>query len=175
MKWAIKLLLAAFMVTFLSISNVSVAYLLPYPLDKLNIIFVALILIIVFRGTGISVWLVFFSYFIIELYTITPFGVTLTSATWGALFCYWLYQHVFTNRSWYAVLGLSILTLISYRLFYIALLFLTTLFKTEGTVSMFLLFPIYGWEILLTTGTVGVLYATISPFVKKLDTATLRW
>ncbi len=175
MNWVVKILAASVMVILLSIANVSVAYLLPYPWDKLNVIFAVLILLIVFRGTGLSVWLVFFSYFIIELYTITPFGVTLISATWGALFCFWLYQHVFTNRSWYAALGLSILTLLSYRLLYVGLLSLTGLFHPGNAISLSLLLPLYGWEILFTTGIVGVLYGILSPFARKLDTATLRW
>ncbi len=174
-KWAIKICIVALTIIFLSIANVSVVYLLPYPWDKLNVIFVALILLVVFRGSGLSVWLVFFSYLIIELYTITPFGITLAAATWGALFCYWFYQHIFTNRSWYAALALSVFTLISYRLLYLIVLSLINLFGDGNLPSLSLLLPMYGWEIFFTTLTVGIFYAIISPFVKKLDTKTLHW
>ena len=133
------------------IIHLGIAYMLPYPWNSINILFVCSILFLVFRGSGLVVWLTCSMHFIIELYSIQPFGITLTASTFSLLFTYWLYKFVFTNRSWYAVIALCITALLFYRIIATTLLWLFAIFVYDINLPMQSLMIQYGWEMLFTT------------------------
>lgn len=175
MRSFITLLGIALGIVVLAILNLSVAYLLPYPLNKLNIIFAIVIVLIMVRGVGVMVWVTFFSHFLIELYTVTPFGVTLFAATIAVLLSFWLYETVVTNRSWYAALALSVCAITLYRLLYLGTLSFSRLFSSDVNIPFGRILPLYGWEVFFTTILVCIGYAALSPFAKKMDPHTLRF
>ncbi len=157
MRTLFKLIAALALIIGIVTIHLGVAYVLPFPLNKVNIIFSAIVLSLVVFESGISVWTTFFVHLFVEVYAPQPFGIIIFSSTLAILFVFWLYQHIFTNRSWYSAMAMTLVALILYRLFYTVLL--TVLFLFEGQVIPFGdVFIIYGWEFLLTTAFTGALY-----------------
>lgn len=138
--------------------HMGVSYILPYPWSKINILFTVLLLLLVFRGAGSVVWMSFLAHFFLELYAVTPFGVLLLSGTLSMLFTYWAYQYLFSNRSWHAMVAMSIVTLILYRCIYGISLFFAHLIYPEIQISWSSIFETVAWEVLLTAVFISLLY-----------------
>ncbi len=144
---------------FIVIMNLAASYILPYPFSKMNILFVLLLLFLFWRESGKVVWLSFFTHIIIEFYALTPFGIILFSGTISMLFTYWIYQNIFTNKSIYSVLALSIFAVIIYRFFYMFLLFLFNFFSgSSESIPLLMTMQTFGWEILFTVLSVSTVY-----------------
>lgn len=157
-----KKLFAVFFYVFILFFTVSfsmgASFVLPYPWSKVNILFAVLLLILAFRPQGAVVWMSFLAHFFLELYAITPFGILLLSGTLSMLFTYWAYQYIFSNRSWYAMVAMSVFTLFVYRCIYMTTLFIAHLIHPETVVSWGSILETQVWEILFTTSLVGILY-----------------
>lgn len=138
--------------------SLSVSFVLPYPWSKVNILYTTLLLFLAFRAQGSVVWMSFIAHLFLELYAVTPFGVILFSGTLSTLLAYWAYQYLFSNRSWYAMLAMSAMTLIVYRSLYMISLWIAHLITGKGTVPWGAIISTTGWEILFTTLLVGMLY-----------------
>lgn len=147
-----KMLMVIFAMVLL---HLGAAYLLPYPWDSLNIMFMLLVVLIVVKETGIAVWLAYVGHFFIELYATTPFGVILFSSTISILCTFWLSRSIFINKSWYTAFVLAAIALFIYRLIYSTLLGILTLVQREGSLPWPLLIHHYVWELLLTSAAVG--------------------
>ena len=169
MKIIFHILIDFLMLICLVIGHIALSLFCPYPLSKISIYFAGLILWLLWNPRGRIVWYTFFACFVIELYSVMPFGLNLFSGTAAMLFAFWLYRHIFTNRSWYACFVLSIVVLGIYRSLYsIGLLFLN-LFGKYVEISWQSLFFTSFWEMMLTTLMVGFLYFIISLFSNKLN------
>jgi len=169
----LKFILVIFFLVLITSLHVGLVYLLPYPFSKINILFCFFILILLWKNSGTVVWMVFFSHFLIELFTVSPFGIILFSSVIAFLISYWLYQNVFTNRSWYAALALSVFTLIVYRIIFIILFFLSQFIGWQNNMPFGLIFITLLWELLTTTSVLMVVYFIISRFSKRLSSAAV--
>ena len=129
--------LAIFALLFVVVTiHLGIAYMLPFPWNSLNILFVFSILFLVFRGSGLVIWITCVMHFFVELYSAQPFGIAMVSSTFSLLFTYWLYQYIFTNRSWYIVIILSISSLFFYRVMSTILLWLFSIFINSGLLDV---------------------------------------
>lgn len=167
-----------FLTTLLSILLLLVAvslhmgasYILPYPWSKVNILFIILLLLLAFRAVGSVVWMSFLAHFFLELYAVTPFGVLLLSGTVSMLLTYWAYQYLFSNRSWYAMVAMSMFTLVVYRCVYSLSLAVAHLIYPEIQVSWASIFETAAWEVLLTAVFIALLYIIF--FYRRLKPLT---
>lgn len=156
-----------FSILFFSALHVGLTYLLPFPFSKLNVIFVFIVLLIAWWESGWVVWIAFFSHIFIELFSLTPFGLTLMAATLATLFSFWLYQTVITNRSFFAALLLCFFALLIYRGLYTVLLFAVTLITDIPTPEIGFLAATFGWEILFSILALGACYVAAYPVIKR--------
>jgi hypothetical protein len=79
-----------------------------------------------------------------------------------------LYQYIFVNRSWYAGAILTLLTLAIYRIFFVFLLAIVSKINPVApTIGWKELFSSIGWELLLTSLSVGLVYLFIYHFLIK--------
>ncbi len=148
-----------FLIIFLAFIHIATGYIFQYPVDTLNVILGMCIILTLIRGSGAIVWVAFGSYFLIELFTITPFGIVLFSGTITVLLTFWLSETVFTNQSIYAALGITFFAVFIYRLLYMILLFVTDLTNAEVSISKIAVLQSVGWELSLTMVFVLILYA----------------
>lgn len=153
----------------LVVLHLSVSYLLPHPFAKINVIFIFLSLFLLLKQSGLVIWLACLLHIFIELYTATPFGIVLFSATISVLLGYWLYQSLFTNRSWYVAITLSSFLLIFYRFLYTTILFLSQKIFGIQNFSISSLPSIFFWELLLSSLIVALIYFILSKFIKNLN------
>ena len=158
-------------VLLLSATHIGLAFILPFPWSKINIIFVLLIILLFWWDSGYIIWLAFFSHLLIELYTTTPFGVLLFSGTISFLLAFWFYRYFFTNRSWYAAATLGLLTILIYRALYFfgllsyKVLGLTTILPWQNILLTSM------WEIVLSVPAIMLIFFVCSRFSRRLNTS----
>jgi len=174
MKLLGKILLIFFSLVVLIAFSMGTSYLLPQPFSNINIIFLILIIIMMARDSGLVVWISFFIHFFIELYSSTPFGLILFSGTISILIIFWLYKNIFTNRSWYSAMALSVLALLLYRLLYLSVLTLLQLFELTSLTLKKITFITFGWEILFTCLLTGLIYFVLSQFFKSFKASPIE-
>lgn len=152
--------------------HVGLSYLLPYPWSKINTLFLIFILLLLKWDSGLIVWMVFFSHFLIELFAASPFGVILFSSVLAFLISFWFYRTIFTNRSWYAVMALTAFTLLIYHFLYTLIIGILAILNIITFVPWRLLLITWLWEFVTTTAATAVIYFIISRFSRRLN-ATL--
>lgn len=145
-------------VLIIAMIHLIVPLVLPQPWSSINIIFIFLILFMLRQGTGAVVWVAFGAAFFTELYAAAPFGIILFALTISMLLSYWLFQYVFTNRSWYAAMAACLCGLTIYRILYTGLIFVTQWIAHLPSAPLLFLLQAYGWEAVLTTSLTGFLY-----------------
>lgn len=156
-----------------AIIHMAFLYLFPYPLNKINVIFMFLVLAMLWTDSGIVVWVSFLLHFFIELYALTPFGIVLFSGTIATLMLFWLYRNVFINRSFVAVVSLSAAAILLYRFLYTLTL---SIFAYPIIVqqSFFSLIGVYAWEMLFTVIGAVILYGITYRFTRRFDVKIIR-
>lgn len=165
MKKIINILLIFISAMLLTMAHIGLFNILPSPLNNTNIIFIALILLIVFNGSGKIVWLSFVLHFFMDLYSVSPFGVYLISGTLSILFLYWLHKGVFANQSLLSVFVMTSLGLIIFRILYIILmLFGSNILITD-------LLTKFTWELIFTILSTVICYFLITTFSRKFTSS----
>jgi hypothetical protein len=158
-----RIIFATLLLMGIIASHLFVAYIFGEPWANINITLGILLVVLFWRETGVVVWLSFFAHLIIELYTLTPFGIILFSGTSAVLFTYWAYVHVFTNKSWFSITILSFLTILFYRSIYMLLLLMTAgLSDTYQMPNIASLLSSIAWELTLTVFFVSFCYGLLS-------------
>lgn len=173
MKGLLKTILLVIVLLAVVSISLAVSNVLPYPLSKVNILYTALLMILALRPQGSVVWMSFLGHLFLELYALTPFGIILLSGTVSTLFVYWAYQYVFSNRSWYAMIAMSVSAICMYRVIYLVSLWIAHLIATDIVVAWESILVTTAWELLFTTILIGLLYLVF--FYKDNKTPQPRW
>lgn len=175
MKKFFQILWAVLLIYVLAMAQIAVSALLPPPWSHVNVIFVFLIIILVVRHTRSVVWIAFGSFLIMERYATTPFGIVFVSAAISILCTVWLYQDIFTNRSWYAAVILSLINVSINRFLYTALIFSFRIIGIRAPVwNWQILVSAYAWEAILTGLTVATAYWVLARTLPSLRSADMR-
>lgn len=156
------------------IFHIGLVTFLPYPLNKINLISLFVIIILLITESGKVVWLSFIPYFLIELFSVTPFGVVLYSGTISALVSFWLYKGIFTNRSVLTTMSLTAISIFLYRFFYSVLLFINSHFNKKEPVIFSLPMSSYGWELVTTVIMAALIHLLLKFFIPQLNTAKIK-
>lgn len=169
MKYFIGFIKISFFLFFLIVLNFLALYSLPYPISQTNILLAGLLLFLFINESGSVVWLAFFLHLLVEPYSISPYGIILFSGTIALLIAYWGYKYLFSNKSLFTVIALSIISISIYRLIYLFLLVFIRLTSSEGTNILFSSVIIsYLWETIFTSIVVALLYIFIIKVVKPV-------
>lgn len=145
-------------------------YLLPTPLDNFNVIFFILILYLIFRESGLVVYLALAAHFAVELYTVTPFGIVLYAGTISFLLGYWLYRSVFTNKSWYSAIILSSIMLVAFRFLYLISGWVGGFVSSQNFWQMI---QSFAYEIFFTSLIVGIVVFIGSHWSRRFNPSVL--
>lgn len=148
-----------------------IVYTLPFPFDKINILFIYLIFYLLLTERGNVVWLAFLTHIFIEVFPSNIFGVTLLSSSLAFVFSYWFHLFYITNRKWYGATALMIFTLLSYRVLYSLILFLFHRISSSssGIIQWKELWQLGMYEIALTSLVFTILYLLLSQFSKSFS------
>jgi hypothetical protein len=164
-KVLLKIGLTFFKIFAISSAHFFISLFTPFPISKINIIFVLLVLFFLKNEKGSLIWVEFAIYFIIELYTIYPFGITISSATLAFLLGYWIFNYFFTNRTWYTAVALVTVMLLIYRVTFIFLLIIYHLNVATPMPAWSSLAYEFSLEILISAIASGVLFILLTPLV----------
>jgi cell shape-determining protein MreD len=89
---------------------------LPFFLNALNAIIIALVWLISLREFRVVVWWSAGLGFILDLYSFLPFGLHLFSLLASVFLARWLLLNFFTNRSLYSYLALTFFAILAYEI-----------------------------------------------------------
>ncbi len=174
MKLIIRFLSLLSGTVLLVMLHIGISSMTSFPWSTINGIFIGCLLLLLRRETSIVIWLSFCCHFIIELYSQHVFGIALYAGTISMLGTYWLYQYVFTNKTWYAACALTASSLLSYRVLYSVGLFVASVWGNGERILWAQLFWRYGAEIIFTTALVVVVYGAFNFFFPTTDTSRYR-
>ncbi len=166
MKALFAFLKVTFFLFFLFLLHFFVVFFLPSPINNINVFFIFFILFIVGWEKSIIIWLAFFIFYILELYSIAPTGFIIIPGMISVITVYLLYVNVFTNRSWFTSVALCIIAIVLNRLFYLALVFILNYASGISGIVLVNFFKSLFWELALTSSVTGVLFFILS---KKLN------
>lgn len=143
--------------------------LLPSTWRSINMVILLTTLMIMMRGDSSAVWFSFVCNFILELYSVTPFGILLFSGTASALLSLSMFRSLFTNRSWYSASALSFCAIVFDRAWYTFLLIFIAMRQQRAFTAWQILLRAYASEILLTACATALLYALMTAKRRKQD------
>jgi len=168
MKVLLRLLLSLFVIVFIISLQFATSQLLPFPLNKINVIFGSIVLMLLLTRNGVLVWMSFFLHYLVELYATIPFGVVLFSGTMTTLVLYWISREVFSSAKMIIVLGMGLVSIIIYRFFYtVTLVFANAITHNTAPALNVEILSLYGWEVLFTTGFIALLYLILPTRIKN--------
>lgn len=162
--------LIGFILLLLTITTVHIFFtsVLPEPFVFVHVIIASLICYLFLFENGSVVWLSFLLFFFLDAYSAgTPFGVLLLSGTIATLCVYWLYERIFTNRSWYSGLALTAICIVLFRALYFMLRFIVSVY-TDVPLSFVRLSDILLWELVLTPSIMAIVVAIVTVSVPSL-------
>lgn len=162
--------LIGFIFLLLGITTVHIFFtsVLPEPFVFIHIIFASLICYLFVFENGSVVWLSFLLFFFLDSYSAgTPFGILLLSGTISTLCVYWLYERIFTNRSWYSGFAITAICIVLFRTMYFILRFGVSLY-VDVPLSFVRLFDVLFWELFLTPTIVAMTVFVVTATVPSL-------
>lgn len=175
MKKFLHFLFVFLLTLFVLLIHFTIAYTLPYPYDKINILFIYLTFFLLFTQSGTVVWVAFLTHIFIEVFPSTIFGVTLLSSSLAFLFSYWLYIYYIINRKWYGATTLVIFTLIVYRILYSVFLFFGQKFTSDSiSLEWRELWQLALWELLVTSIFFIIIYFFLYKFSRNFHRAVSK-
>ena len=101
-------------VTLLLSTQISLLPTLPGVYKNLNIVVVVLVFTCVVYRFYLGVVYGLFVGFVLDLYSVLPFGVIIISLMITLFIVYNIFEHLLTNKSFYTLIGLSILATLLY-------------------------------------------------------------
>lgn len=151
------------------IIHIGVANILPYPFNNINIVFLILAWQIFFNNHPHAIWYILPLAFLLELFTVAPFGINSISLLISLITTKWLLDNIFTNRSFYIVFLSSAISLAIYRITFILLNYSINLFLYHTKIVISKSFIEVGMEIILTSLLMTGFYFINFFFIKKFN------
>lgn len=152
---------------FLVYINFIATLLLPTPFNRINLFFLSIILLILGLESGIVIWLSLMLFFIVDLYSPSLFGLIFFSGVMSVLITYWFYLYVFTNKSWRSAVVLSVVSIATFRIFYMALYLVIEYSRLKFHFDWTHILTYFAWEICLTSIVTGVIVFILSKKWKR--------
>lgn len=160
--WTILLVLI-FILHFVILS------ILPYPFNRLNIIFLALVWLIFFVGNPRVLLLVLPMAFFLELFSTAPFGLLSFALIVSLSALSWFLFNIFTNRSIFIVFLSGFLGIVVYRLLFFGTLFVVDFFIKKPFAVTTTMLPSLLYEASFTAVILTLFYLITSSFIKRLN------
>lgn len=169
MRYLWNWLATIFLIFLIFILHIGIANILPYPFNHINVVFLVLAWQIFFDNRPRAIWYLLPLAFLLELFTVAPFGINTASLFISLIFTKWLLDNIFTNRSVYIVFLASVISLTIYRVSFIFFNYLINWFVYHVKIEVFKFFLDVGVEIVLTSMLMTGFYFVNFFFIKKFN------
>ncbi len=142
---------------------------LPYPFNQINVIFAAMVWLLILTAKVETLWYGAPLALLIEVFGSSEFGLNSVLLLFTFILIFWLLTNFFTNRSFFIVLLLGVIGMTFYRtLFIVFNLVFTDTFNDVGWSGIEIL-TTYGLETAITAITLTLFYLLTSLFLRKLN------
>lgn len=131
---------------------------LPYPFNQINFIFAVLLAFITAGETKKVFWLALAISYFLDLFSGSPFGISIAATLISLFFIKWLQSNIFTNRSIYMVFLSAIIGITLYRFLFITFLTINNYFTNQATWYYGQISAEALWEISLSAAMLLVFY-----------------
>lgn len=150
-------------------SNIFVINFLPFPLNHINITFSLLLLLVTTGYDKKIIWLVLIVSYLSELFSGAPFGIGVAVTIISLLAINWFQLNILTNRSWYMIFLSLLFGITLHRITFVLFLIISNYFSHRSTLPYKEIMADAGWEILLSSVVIFILYYISSKFLKRLN------
>lgn len=162
MRLVLAIFKTIFILSLLLLLHFFTVFFLPFPLNTINIFYIFFILYIIGWERGLIIWLSFLVFYVFELYSIAPFGFIIYPGLISVVAVYIFYMNVFTNRSWYTSIALSLIGVATNRIIYLFLIYIINYSSGISKIVLRNFFVDIFWELLLTACTTGIIFLILS-------------
>jgi|GEM_PF-2478849 len=170
MKTLLKFIIYIALISGVFILQMAFVGLLFFPFNRINIIFLFLILVNNFYPQSRTLWLILPFIFLLEIFSSLPFGLNSISFYLGLLSAHWVLQNLLTNRSVTTVFLSCLISLFIYRFSFLSLLVAFRFFNhTTPSVGLGMMLIDYTAEIIITSSLTALIYFFAVTFIKKLS------
>ena len=134
-KFFLSILSDLAILLFLTLIQLSFVMTLPRPLENLNIILSFIIFITVILNYHRGLFWAVGAGILLDIYTLEPFGVTSISLYLTVIIMNYLFDHFFTNRSYYTLFVLGILGTALFNILLILVKMMLSWFNIKSLLS----------------------------------------
>jgi hypothetical protein len=164
-----KILTLFFTVLLILTTHIFVVNFLPFPFNHINITLSWLLILSTVKLDKKSIWLGLIISYFLELFSGTPFGIGVATTILTLLVISWFQLNILTNRSGYMIFLSLLLGTTFYRALFIIFLTVNNYFSRLPTLPYKEIITDAGWEILLSSIILFLVYFIGVSFLKRLN------
>lgn len=169
-----KILLTCIRILIISILLLTVHFfihsVLPFPFHLINFLFAILVCLLWFKNVAFALWYLVPLSFVLELFSLEPYGITTLTLLGGILVTHWLLKRIFTVHSVFIVFLATTLGMLCLRASTLLINVLANrIFSYALPAWSDHLVLTYLTELFLTACFTSLLYIAISLSLKKIN------
>ena len=153
------------------IAHIFVINFLPFPFNHINTALSLLLLFLTVSSDKKIIWLGLIVSYLLELFSGAPFGIGMAATIISLLAVNWFQLNILTNRSGYIVFLSILLGITLYRILFVIFLAIGDYFSHQKALPYKEIIADAGWEILLSSVVLFLLYIIGSKFLKRFNPA----
>lgn len=158
----LKVVFLIFLIVLATVFYITLTTLAPFPLNQANIILLIITFLILFARLPLILWFTFLVSFILEFYSLFPFGSTMFSLLFATIIAFFVFQRFLTNFSFLSMLVVLFTLLLFNKIIF---LFLQLIFTHSLNFSMSKISNFF-WEFLITACFLAIVYFFVRHFYK---------
>lgn len=151
------------------IAHIFVVNFLPFPFNYINTTFSVLLLFLTISSDKKIIWLGLIVSYFSELFSGSPFGIGMAATVISLLAINWFQLNILTNRSRYMVFLSLLLGTTLYRILFVLFLTINNYFFHQKALPYKEIVANAGWEILLSSVVLFLLYLIGSKILKRFN------
>lgn len=172
----IKKILSFFLVIFLlTATHIFIINFLPFPFNRVNIVFSLLLLFLIISSDTKIIWLGIATFYLIDLFNGALFGTGIIVAIASMLIINWFQFNILTNKTSFSVFLSLFLGLFLHRVLFIMFLTVNNYFFYQKTPPYKEMAADIGWEISLSSAFVFLIYLAYSKLLKRLNPTRAKY
>lgn len=168
MKLLSRIIALAIYLIIILAAHIFIINFLPYPFNHINIIVALFLLIITVSVNNRVIWLALAVSYVAELFSSIPFGIGTISLLCTLFIINWFQFNILTNRSVYMIFLSAVLGITLYRVLFVSFLTVHSSFRSLPGLPYKEIIADTGWEILLSSLLLFVLYFINTHIIKLL-------
>ncbi len=156
------------------IMHIFIINFLPFPFNRINVAFSLLLLLSIINPDKKIIWLGLIISYFLELFNGVPFGAGILATLTGLLATNYLRINALTGRSWRTMFSSLTFGIIIYRTSLILTLFINNYFFHHGLFPYKEMVMNAGWEILLSSAFIFLIYIITANFLNRSKLTLLK-